>query len=144
MDEAYSAAYRPVTDAEPVPDGNGWLLYCGTIIAIVGAVNAVYGIAAIGNSDFFDKGAELIMGSVKTWGWLMLIVGVTQLAAAFAIWSDRGWGRIVGAVSASINAIIQLQWLPANPLAALALFALDLLVIYGLIHGGRRAAEVRG
>lgn len=137
MDEAYSAAYQPVSDVEPVPDENGWLLYGGTIIAIVGAVNTVYGIAAIGNSDFFDKSAEMIAGSVKTWGWFMLVIGVIQLTAAFAIWSDRGWGRVIGAISASINAVIQLQWLPAQPLAALALFATDLLVIYGLIRAGR-------
>jgi uncharacterized membrane protein (DUF2068 family) len=60
------------------------------------------------------------------------VVGAVQLFAAFGIWRRRGWGRWVGIVSASGNAVLQLLFISAFPLAALALFAIDVLVIYGL------------
>jgi hypothetical protein len=39
---------------------------------------------------------------------------------------------------ASVDAIIQLIFIPAYPFLALAIFTLDLLVVYGLVaYGGR-------
>jgi hypothetical protein len=43
-------------------------------------------------------------------------------------------------VTAGLNSIVQLLFLPAYPFLALALFTVDVLIIYGLIaYGGRRA-----
>ena len=43
---------------------------------------------------------------------------------------------------ASLNAIAQLLMLPAYPLFALALFAVDILIIYGLFaYGSREGAN---
>ena len=33
--------------------GEGWLLFAAIILAIVGVLNVIYGIAAIGDSSFF-------------------------------------------------------------------------------------------
>ena len=65
-------------------------------------------------------------------GWVLLVVGVIQLVAAFGIWLRRGWGRWSGIISATCNAVIQLLFISSCPLAALALFSLDVLVLYGL------------
>jgi hypothetical protein len=49
------------------------------------------------------------------------------------------WARWIGILSAALNALALLLFVPAEPLALLAVFALDLLVLYALIvHGGRR------
>jgi hypothetical protein len=43
-------------------------------------------------------------------------------------------------ISASVNAIVQLLFIASNPFLSLALFSVDLLVIFGLLaYGGRRA-----
>ena len=43
------------------------------------------------------------------------------------------------ACAAGSNAIVQILFLPAFPLAALAIFGLDILIMYGLVaYGGRR------
>jgi uncharacterized membrane protein (DUF2068 family) len=63
---------------------------------------------------------------------------VIQLFAAFGIWSRAGWGRWIGIISASCNAVIQLMFIAAFPLASLALLALDVLVIYGLASYAHR------
>ena len=103
------------------------------MILVVGLMNVIYGIAAIDNSTFFVQDARyVVFNDLNTWGWILLVVGVVQLVAAFGIWSRRGWGRWIGIISASGNAVVQLLFISSFPLAALALFAIDVLVIYGL------------
>jgi uncharacterized membrane protein (DUF2068 family) len=96
-------------------------------------MNVIYGFAAIDNSTFFVQDAHYVVFSdLNTWGWILLVVGAVQLVAAFGIWSRTAWGRWIGIASASGNAIIQLLFIASFPLAALALFSLDLLVIWAL------------
>jgi len=121
-------------------EGQGWVVFCGTMILLVGIMNVIYGIAAIDKSTFFVQDAKYVFAELNTWGWVLLVVGLIQVIAAFGIWSRRGWGRWVGILSASGNAVIQLLFLPAFPLAALALFAIDVMVIYGLAAWDHREA----
>ena len=120
--------------------GYGWVLFAGTMIAIVGTLNFIYGIAAISNSKFYARGVEYVIGDLKTWGWVMLCIGVVQIIAAFSIWAQATFGRIVGVATAGVNALVLLIVVTSAPFLTLALFAIDILVIYGLIaHGGRPA-----
>lgn len=123
---------------EVATHGEGWLLFAGIMLLFVGIMNFIYGIAAIDESQFYVREVEYILADLKTWGWILLIVGVIQIAVAFAIWNGSEWGRWAGVGFAGANGIVQLLFIPAFPLAALAIFAVDLLIIYGLVvHGGR-------
>jgi uncharacterized membrane protein HdeD (DUF308 family) len=106
--------------------------FAGIMIVLVGILNVIYGIAAIDKSTFFVQDAKYVFADLRSWGWILLIVGVVQLFAAFGIWARRGWARWLGIISASANALIQLLFISSYPLAALALFAIDIMVIYGL------------
>lgn len=124
--------------------GTGWTAFAGVMIMLVGFMNVIYGIAAIDNSTFYTQDAKyLVFDDLNTWGWFMLIVGVAQLFAAFSIWSRNPYGRVIGIATASVNAVIMLLWISAYPLAALALFAIDILVIYGLVAYGSDQAAAR-
>jgi hypothetical protein len=125
------------------PDrGLGWVIFAGCMLCLVGTLNIVYGIAAISNSKFYVANTQYVFSDLNTWGWILLIVGVVQFVAAFGIWASTEWGRWVGVASAGINAIVQMLFIPAYPWLALALFATDLLVIYGLVaYGGHRSAD---
>ncbi len=125
-------------DAEP-HRGDGWVLFAGVMIVIAGFLNFIFGIAAIDNSSFFtDEGRYVIFTDLNTWGWILLIVGVLQLIAAFSIWNRHPYGRIIGVLTASLSAIAILFTVNAYPFAAFMLFIIDMLVIYGLVvHGGR-------
>ena len=125
------------------PDrGLGWVIFAGCMLCLVGTLNIVYGIAAISNSKFYVANTQYVFSDLNTWGWILLIVGVVQFVAAFGIWASTEWGRWVGVASAGINAIVQMLFIPAYPWLALALFATDLLVIYGLVaYGGRQSAS---
>lgn len=132
MAQVYEPESRPTKSAYEI-EGQGWVTFAGIMILIVGVMNVIYGLAAIDNSTFFVQDARyVVFNDLNTWGWILLLVGIVQLVAAFGIWSRRGWGRWIGIISASGNAIIQLLFISSFPLAALALFAVDVAVIYGL------------
>jgi uncharacterized membrane protein HdeD (DUF308 family) len=132
MAQTYEPASRPTESAYEL-EGKPWVLFAGIMILLVGVMNVIYGIAAIDKSTFFVQDAKYVFAELNTWGWVLLVVGVVQLIAAFGIWSRRAWGRWIGIISASGNAVVQLLFISSYPLASLALFAVDLLVIYGLV-----------
>jgi uncharacterized membrane protein (DUF2068 family) len=107
---------------------------------IVAVLNIVYGFAAIDGSKFFIEDEKFILSDLNTWGWIILIIGVLQLFAAFSIWAGGEYGRWIGLITASISAIGALLSLPGYPFWSLAIFAIDILIIYGLAaYGGQRA-----
>jgi len=117
--------------------GAGWLVFAGIMIFIVGVLNAIWGIAAIDEAQFFLEDDKFIIQDLKTWGWIILIVGIVQLFAAFSIWSGGEFGRWIGIIVASFSAIGALLSLPAYPFWSMAIFGVDLLIIYGLsAYGG--------
>jgi hypothetical protein len=132
MTQVSEPASRPTKSAYEI-EGQGWVTFSGIMILIVGVMNVIYGIAAIDRSSFFVQDAKyVVFNDLNTWGWLLLVVGAVQLVAAFGIWSRTAWGRWIGIITAGGNAILQLLFISSFPLAALALFAIDVLVIYGL------------
>lgn len=125
------------------PDkGTGWLLFAGVMVMIAGFLNVIYGIAGIGNAHWLEANTSYVFSNLKTWGWIVLIVGLAQLVAAFSIWAGNEYGRWIGIVSAGVNSIVMLMFIPAYPFGALAVFAIDVLVIYGLVVYGGRGGRV--
>ena len=130
---------RRADDSEKVA---GWLLFAGTMVMIAGILNLIYGISGIGNANWLEANTDYVFSSMKTWGWIVLIVGILQLTAAFSIWAGNEYGRWMGIASAGLNSIVMLMFIPAYPFGALAVFAIDVLVIYGLAaYGGRMAGH---
>jgi hypothetical protein len=119
--------------------GAGWLMFAGIMVFLVAVLNMIYGIAAIDGSKFFIEDERFILSDLNTWGWIVLIIGVLQLVAAFSIWAGGEYGRWIGVITAGISAIGALLALPGYPFWSLAVFALDILIIYGLTtYGGRQ------
>jgi hypothetical protein len=145
-----SAPYTPVPGAErgqldyeyyEDAHGQGLVTFAGVMIMIAAVLNTLYGIAAIDKASFFIADARYVFGDLNTWGWFLLGLGVVQAFAAFAIWRGAGWARWFGVACASVNAILQMLWIPAYPVLAMTILALDITVIYGLLaYGGRRRA----
>jgi hypothetical protein len=145
MSDVYHAPPAGVT-AQSAPRvyeeeaGSGWVMFAGTMILILGAMNVIYGIAAIDDSTFYVQDAKYVFSDLNTWGWVLLVVGVTQVLVGFGIWARIQLARWLGVLAASVNAILQLIFLPASPFLALALFSIGILVIYGLLAHGQRSA----
>jgi hypothetical protein len=122
--------------------GAGWVLFAGIMIFIAGTLNTIWGIAAIDKANFFvdnqQGSTHFIISNLSTWGWIVLIIGVMQLFAAFSIWAGNEYGRWIGILTASVSSIGSLLSIDAYPFWSLCVFAIDILVIYGLVaYGGQ-------
>jgi hypothetical protein len=131
---------RSAEGAYDVP-GGGWILFAGIMLMLVGVLNVIWGIAAIDDSSFFVNDQKYIISNLNTWGWITLILGVVQILAAFSIWAGNQFGRWIGIAVAGLSSIGALLSIPAYPFWSLAIFAIDILVIYGLAaYGGQHRA----
>lgn len=114
---------------------SGWWVFAGVLLLIAGVLNIVYGIAAIGESKFFAENVTFIISGLNTWGWILLVIGVLELVAAFSLFSGGEFGRWFGIFIASLNAIGALLSIPAYPFWSLAVFALAIIIVYKLAEG---------
>jgi hypothetical protein len=119
-------------------DGPGWVLFAGMMLALLALMNFIYGISAVSDSKFFVGDTKYVLSGLHTWGWVLILVSIVQIVAAGGVWARMSGMRWLGVAICGINAVVQLLALPAAPFWAVALFTLDVLVIYGLIaHGAK-------
>jgi hypothetical protein len=121
---------------------SGWVTFAGVMLFIVGVLNVIYGIAAIGDSSFFVQDQKYILSNLNTWGWVTLIIGIIQLFAAFSLWSGGTYGRVVAIFAAGLSALAALLSIPAYPFWSLAIFAIDIIIIHQVaVYGGAGVGE---
>lgn len=109
--------------------GRGWYDFAGAMFGIAGAFNAIQGLSAIMKKEVFAEDS-LVYGDLQLWGWVWLIVGVLQIAAAIMLFS--GQGRVLAIVLAAVSAVASFSSLGAFPVAAVVIIAIDVLIIHGL------------
>jgi hypothetical protein len=135
---SYAGRTSRVADDE-YASGAGWIMFASIMLLVAGTWNLIDGILAIGTSRVYVGHQVFVFSDLKTWGWIITILGVLEVLAAFSIMAGNAFGRWFGIGAASINAIGQLFFVPAYPLWSLAMFSVDILIIYALaVYGGRR------
>ena len=113
--------------------GLGSAMFVGILLIIVGSLNFFYGIAAVANSSFYVANERYVFGSLHTWGWITIILGVIQFTAAFSLFAGNVYGRVIGIVAATIGAVEALANVGGpHPWWSLGVFAVCLWVIHGL------------
>jgi hypothetical protein len=136
-------SYAPMRFDEPDASVVGWLTFAAVMLALAGTWDFITGILAIESSGVFPADAHYVFGDLQTWGWIILILGVLQGLAAVALFSGSEFSRWFAIFAAGLNAIGQLLFVPVYPWWALAMFAVDVLVIYALArYGGLRPHTV--
>jgi hypothetical protein len=113
--------------------GLGRALFAAVLLMVGGVLNIIYGIAAIGNSSFFVHNTHYVFSSLKGWGWITLILGILEILASVSLFQGGTFGRFFGIAVAALAAIGALLSIPAYPFWSLALFALSLWIIHGLV-----------
>jgi len=85
-----------------------------------------------------------VFSDLSTWGWIVMILGVFQVIAGLSLMSGSEVARWFAIVVAGVNSLAQLNFAPAEPWWAMAMFTVDILIIYGLAaHGGARLRAFR-
>jgi hypothetical protein len=113
-------------------EGYGWLIFAASMLGLAGIWTFFEGIFAIARASFWVADARYVFSDLRTWGWIMLALGVLLLLATWQIFTGSQWAKWFGIVAAGLNAIGQLMFIQSYPFWSLALFACDVLVIYAL------------
>jgi hypothetical protein len=118
--------------------GAGWLFFAGTMIGLAGLFSTIDGIVALSKSSFYVADARYVFGDLRTWGWIVLAIGVVEILASFAILARAQWARWFGIVVASLGALAQFAFMQSYPFWSLTVLTACVLAVYGLaVYGGR-------
>jgi hypothetical protein len=121
--------------------GEGWVLFAGIILGLAGVMkifDAIWAFSYHGTLPYNLEGA--IFGhSLKTYGWVDLIVAAILIICAFAVMAGSGFARWIGIIAAVIAGISAIWWMPFYPVWAFVYIFIAFLVIYALaVYGGDR------
>jgi hypothetical protein len=125
--------------------GHGWIVFSAVVLGVAGIMRILDSIWAFRYHGTLPQNLEnAIYGtSLKTYGWIFLIVGIVLILAGIAVMSGSQIARWVGIVAGAVAAITSIGWLPYYPGWAILYIALGILVIYGLTaYGGRESESV--
>jgi hypothetical protein len=84
----------------------------------------------------FVAHAHYVFGSLRTWGWITLILAVLQLATAGGMLAGNQLARWFAVAVIGLNAIDQMFFIPAYPVWSLMIIAVDIVALYGLCGYG--------
>ena len=130
----------PAAAESPAEQGAGWLVFAAITLGLGGILGLMAGIVALADSSFYVAGAHYVFSTLNTWGWIVTATGAVALVSALAVPSRAQWARWCGIAVAAFQAVVQLLFVQGYPTWSLAIFAVDLLVIYALAaHGGKPA-----
>lgn len=115
----------------------GWVLFAATMCVLTGAFGIIVGIVALVRGTVLVSGTtNLLVFDLTGWGWVHVIIGILLIVVGLGLFRANPIARVAAVVLAGINAIAQLAFLPVYPLWALAIIALDVVVIWAvLVHG---------
>jgi hypothetical protein len=117
--------------------GTGRVVFAATLLLIVGTLNIIYGIGSLDDARIFVNDQRFILTDLNTLGWTLIILGVIQLAGGFSLMAGNTFGRVIGIIGGTLGAIGALLSIGgAYPWWSLAIFALCIYVVYGIITFG--------
>ena len=125
--------------------GAGRVVFAAILLLIVGTLNIVYGFGALDDANYFTNDTRYVLTNLNTLGWVLIIVGVIQLTGGFSLMAGNAYGRVIGIIAGSLGAITALFSIGgSNPWWSLALFALCIFVVHGIvIYGDDERAATR-
>lgn len=117
----------------------GWVVFAAIVLIIVGVFNALFGLTAIigPDSSFFVTDEAVWAIDVNGWGWWHLILGIVLVLVGVFLTRGATWARTIAVILVALNAVSQFPTLPYQPLWALLIIGLDVVVIYALVVHGR-------
>ena len=124
--------------------GVGRAAFAATLLLIVGFINIVYGIGALDNANIFAGDTRYILSDLNTLGWVLIVLGLIQMTAAFSLFGGNAYGKIIAIIAGSLGAIGALFSIgDGNPWWSLAVFALCIYIVAGVVELGEDEADSR-
>ena len=79
-----------------------------------------------------------MIGDLRAWGWVALILGALQVLAAIGVLAGNQAARWFAVAVVGLNAIAQMLFIPAYSFWSLTIIGLDMVAVWGLCAYGSR------
>jgi hypothetical protein len=117
--------------------GVGRVVFAATLLLIAGTLNIIYGIGALDDANIFVNDQRYIFSNLNTMGWVLIILGIIQLAGGVSLFAGNTFGRVIGILGGSLGAIGALLSIGGNyPWWSLGMFFLCLYIVHGIFIYG--------
>lgn len=111
----------------------GWIVFAGTMLVVVGMLNAFEGLVALlADERVVATANNFVVVDLTSWGWTLVISGLLMVLVGGGLLVGQSWARITAIVIVGLHAVIQVAWIGAYPLWSLLMIALDTVVIFAL------------
>jgi hypothetical protein len=125
--------------------GLGRAVFAATLLLIAGTLNIIYGIGALDGARVFVGDTRFLFSNLNTMGWVLILLGVIQLAGGLSLMAGNTYGRVIGIIGGSLGAIGALLSVGGSyPWWSLGIFALCIYIVHGIfIYGDEERAPAR-
>jgi hypothetical protein len=129
-----------VRHAKRASRGEGYwmVVFAAALLGVSGTFNVIDGIAAVARSHVFVANAHYVIGDLRTWGWVALVLGALQLLAMLGVLAGNQAARWFGVAVIGLGSIAQMFFIPAYPFWSLMIVAVDVVALWGLCAYGSR------
>lgn len=111
----------------------GGLVFAGTVMIMIGVFQAIAGLVAIFDDEFFVVVRHYTFDlDVTAWGWIHLIIGLAVAITGYFVLMRRPWAGVVAITLAVLSAIDNFFFIPFYPMWSLVVIALNVWVIWAL------------
>ena len=124
--------------------GEGWRVFAGSVLGIASIMRFFDALWAFSYHGVLPENLEgAIFGhSLKTYGWIDLIIAAILLGASFGVVMGSQFSRWIGIIAGGLLAVSSIWMMPYYPIWALTYVAIGILVVYGLAtYGSRESVE---
>ena len=119
------------------PAVSGWaiggVMFAASILLLVGAFQAIAGLVAIFDDQFYVVTRNYTFDlDVTAWGWVHLILGIVLVFASFGLFAQKAWAGVFAIFIAMLSAIANFFFIPYYPFWSILVIALDVWVIWAV------------
>lgn len=116
----------------------GWTFFAAMMMILVGIFQAVAGLVAILDDEFYVATRKYVFQfDITQWGWIHLILGVVVGLSGAYLFTGSVFARTIGVIMALGSAITGFAWLPYEPVWGVLIVAIAVSVIWALTAHGR-------
>lgn len=122
----------------------GWIYFASVLMILAGTLSAIHGLIAIVNDEWVVWGnrGDLYL-DLTEWGWVHLGVGIVLVLAGFGVLTGNILARAIAVLLAGLSVVANFLYIPAFPVWAIIIIAIDVFVIYALTAHGGEMRELR-
>jgi hypothetical protein len=125
--------------------GTGRVAFAATMLLLVGSLNIIYGIGALDDANIFANDQRFVLTNLNTLGWVLIVLGLIQLAGGLSLMVGNTFGRVIGIVGGTLGAIGAILSIGGSyPWWSLAIFFLCVYIVHGIFIYGEDERAVRG